>query len=132
MYFDLKAGTIGKTLILNKVFHYWIHEGQEKNNRFSYLNHNYNNQRDALAELHLPLSAAQIKWLNRKNKRRFSVNMIKLFIRERSFKKSENFVRKDRFYFARFYTRYFPLVGDLKTQFKILIRVFVYFMLFII
>lgn len=103
MYFNLKAASVGKTIILDKdFFHYRLHGGQEMNNKFGYLYHNYNNQRDAFAEIDLPLSDAQLKWLVKKNKRRFSVNLVKFFVKERSLKKIKIVLQNTKFSFADF------------------------------
>ncbi|MCH6201340.1 hypothetical protein MMU07_17285 [Aquiflexum sp. LQ15W] len=77
MYFNLKAATLGPILMLPFTFNYYrIHEGQEQNNKYSYLYNNFNYLRDALQELDLPLSEQQKNWLINKNRRRFLVNFI--------------------------------------------------------
>lgn len=82
MYFNLKAAAEGKIRVLTKEFlFYRIHNGQEKNNKFSYLYNNYNYNRDALIFLPLPLTESEKAWVSKKNKRRFSVNLIKYFFK---------------------------------------------------
>ncbi|MEP6596323.1 MAG: glycosyltransferase family A protein, partial [Ginsengibacter sp.] len=75
MYFNLLAASKGNVLLLkNNFLFYRLHDGQEQNNLFSYMYHNSNYLRDALENLNLPLSTRQIKWLQKKRKRRFTVN----------------------------------------------------------
>ena len=75
MYFNLKAAAAGPILMLPFVFNYYrIHEGQELNNKYSYLYNNFNYLRDALQELDLPLTEKEKQWLMNKNRRRFFVN----------------------------------------------------------
>lgn len=82
MYFNLKAAAEGKIRFLtNEFLFYRIHAGQEKNNKFSYLYNNYKYNRDALTLLHLPLTENEKAWLSKKNKRRFSVNLVKYFFK---------------------------------------------------
>jgi glycosyltransferase involved in cell wall biosynthesis len=77
MYFNLKAAAAGPMLMLPFVFNYYrIHEGQELNNKYSYLYNNFNYLRDALHELDLPLTAKEKQWLMNKNRRRFLVNFV--------------------------------------------------------
>lgn len=79
MYYNLKACCHSSIVILPFEFMcYRRHDGQEINNVSSYLYNTYLYLRDALAELPLPLDSKQKKWLIKKNKRRFAVNLIKL------------------------------------------------------
>lgn len=80
MYFNLKAACQTKMVLIPfEYMFYRRHEGQEINNRFSYLYNNYLYLKDALNELDLHLAQDQIRWLQLKNKRRFFVNLIKFF-----------------------------------------------------
>jgi len=82
MYFNLKAASAGGVVLLPfEFFFYRIHEGQEQNNKFEYLYSNYNYLNDALNDLNLGLSPEQINFLKKKNRRRFSVNIIKYFVK---------------------------------------------------
>lgn len=75
MYFNLKAAAAGPILMLPFTFNYYrIHDGQELNNKYSYLYNNFNYLRDALHELDLPLTEKEKQWLMNKNRRRFLVN----------------------------------------------------------
>lgn len=77
MYFNLKAAAAGPMLMLPFTFNYYrIHEGQELNNKYSYLYNNFNYLRDALTELDLPLTQKEKDWLMNKNRRRFLVNLL--------------------------------------------------------
>jgi glycosyltransferase involved in cell wall biosynthesis len=90
MYFNLKICCYTSIHLLPYHFiFYRRHEGQEINNRFSYLYNNYNYMRDALAELPLPFNSNQINWLIKKNKRRFTLHIINYFIKTRNFKKTK-------------------------------------------
>jgi len=103
MYFNLKACCYsGIHLFPFEFIYYRIHEGQEINNKFSYLHNNYNYMRDALMELPLPFEKSQLEWLIKKNKRRFSVNLLAFFIKGFRFKKSAEAWKK-----ADFKWRYF-------------------------
>jgi glycosyltransferase involved in cell wall biosynthesis len=78
LYFNLKAAATGGVLMLPFSFNFYrIHEGQEQNNKYSYLYNNFNCMRDALNELPLSLTVKQRKWLMNKNRRRFLVNSIR-------------------------------------------------------
>jgi glycosyltransferase involved in cell wall biosynthesis len=95
MYFNLKAASLGNTLLLNDQFlFYRRHDEQEQSNQFSYL-YNYNTYlKDALQDLQLPLSAQQIEWLNKKRKRRFAVNILKYFLKTLNVKKTKEAIEK--------------------------------------
>lgn len=92
MYFNLKAANNGNVLLLPYIFFYYRrHEGQEINNQDSYLTNGYIYLKDALNELNLKLSEKEIAWVGKKNKRRFSVNMIKYFFKK--FNITQTFIR---------------------------------------
>lgn len=87
MYFNLLVCCHTSVLLIPYgFFFYRIHDGQEINNRFSYMYNNYNYMRDALTELALPFSKNQISWLNKKNKRRFVVHLLKYLYRTWDFR----------------------------------------------
>ena len=78
MYFNLKAAAAGGVLSLPFTFNFYrIHEGQELNNKYSYLYNNFNYLRDALQQLKLPLSVKQKEWIQNKNRRRFLTNLLR-------------------------------------------------------
>jgi glycosyltransferase involved in cell wall biosynthesis len=78
MYFNLKAVAAGGVLFLPFNFNFYrIHEGQEINNKYSYLYNNFNYLRDALGQLELPLTSSEKEWLLNKNRRRFLVNLVR-------------------------------------------------------
>jgi len=80
MYFNLKVACQADILLLPNLFlHYREHEAQEKNNLYDYIHFNYSYMKDALKELPLPLSSKQIQYLQKKNYRRFSVNLFNDF-----------------------------------------------------
>lgn len=100
MYFNLKAASAGNLLLLNKDFlFYRIHEGQEKNNNSSYLFNNYNYMRDALDEIQMAMPDSHVRWLQKKNKRRFTVNMAKYFFSTFSLRRSAIAIKKAEFTF---------------------------------
>jgi len=78
MYFNLKIASVTNVVFFpfNCIF-YRIHEGQEINNKISYLCFNYLYLNDALSELDLYLNKNQIKYLMLKNKIPFSSNFKK-------------------------------------------------------
>ena len=98
MYFNLKAAAGGKMVLMTKPFMYYrIHSGQEINNQFSYLYNNYNYMKDVLAEIDMPLNKNKINWLLKKNKRRFTVNIIKFFIKTFDVKKTRFALKQTQF-----------------------------------
>ncbi len=98
MYFNLKAASKGYIKCLCKEFFFYrIHEGQEANNKYSYLINNYCYLKDALKELSLPLTDQEKKWLDKKNKRRFTVNIFKYFLKNFDLIKTRNAVRQAQF-----------------------------------
>lgn len=89
MYFNLKAAAAGPLLMLPFTFNYYrIHEGQEQNNKYSYLYNNFNYLRDALQELQLPLTTNEKNWLMNKNRRRFLVNVLNYLVQTGNFSKA--------------------------------------------
>jgi glycosyltransferase involved in cell wall biosynthesis len=81
MYFNLKAALNTPVVMIPfEYMYYRRHEGQQINNKFSYLYNSYLYLHDALAELTLPLTPDEIDYLQKKNKRRFLVNLVKYFI----------------------------------------------------
>jgi glycosyltransferase involved in cell wall biosynthesis len=95
MYFNLKAASLGNTLLLNDQFlFYRRHEEQEQSNQFSYL-YNYNTYlKDALQNLELSLSKEQVDWLDKKRKRRFGVNILRYLLRTGNLKKTKEAIEK--------------------------------------
>jgi hypothetical protein len=89
MYSNLKAAAGTNVVVFPyPLVDYRIHEGQEANNKYAYLANNYIYLNDALLELNLPLSVKQIKYLRKKNKRRFLFNLFKYFFNSFDFKKT--------------------------------------------
>ena len=89
MYFNLKAVSRTKIILIPFDFMYYrIHDGQQLGNKFSYLYNNYRYLSDALNEIPLQLKPAEIKWLHKKNKRRFVVNISKYFFRTFNLRKT--------------------------------------------
>lgn len=89
MYFNLKATAAGGVVLLPFVFNFYrIHEGQEINNKYSYLYNNYNYLKAALQELPLPVSGKESRWLMNKNRRRFLVNLFRYFTQTRNLTKT--------------------------------------------
>jgi glycosyltransferase involved in cell wall biosynthesis len=89
MYFNLKAAAAGPILMLPFTFNYYrIHEGQELNNKYSYLYNNFNYLRDALQELDLPLTEKEKNWLMNKNRRRFLVNFLNYCLQTKNISKA--------------------------------------------
>ena len=89
MFFNLKACCSTSILLIPFEFVYYRrHEGQEVNNRFSYMYNNYLYMRDALANLPLPFTGMQLAWLKKKNKRRLIVHLINFYAKTLDFKKT--------------------------------------------
>ena len=80
MYHHLKAACFSPVVLLHFEFvDYRRHDGQEINNKYSYLYNNYNYLRDVLDELPLPITSSEKKWVSKKNKRRFVMNIFLYF-----------------------------------------------------
>lgn len=98
MYFNLKAVCYSPIVLLPFVFFFYrMHDGQEFNNKFSYLINSWKYLRDALVELPLELSDEQKVWIIKKNKRRFTVNVIKFFFKTFDLKKTRNAIQEANF-----------------------------------
>lgn len=100
MYFNLKACCFSSIYLIQfDFFYYRRHEGQEINNKYGYLYNNYNYMRDALNDLPLPFSKKQISWLQKKNKRRFLVQLFKYFYSTCDYRKTYKAYIKTEFSF---------------------------------
>lgn len=98
MYFNLKATCYSPIVMLPFEFLYYRrHEGQEINNVYDYLVHNYRFLRDALKKLPLPITAEQKAFLDKKNKRRFVVSILKFIRNTKDFKTAAKALRESRF-----------------------------------
>jgi glycosyltransferase involved in cell wall biosynthesis len=103
MFFNLKAASESGVLFLPFVFNFYrIHEGQELNNKFSYFYNGYNYLNDALLQLSLPLKPNEIKWLTKKNKRRFIMNLMKYYFKTFDFTRIKIAVKLTGFKFSDF------------------------------
>jgi glycosyltransferase involved in cell wall biosynthesis len=100
MYHHLKVACFSPVVLLPFQFIYYRrHQSQEINNKYSYLYNNYNYLRDALEELPLPITASEKKWISKKNKRRFLVNIIIYFTTTLEVKKSLDAIKFSKFSF---------------------------------
>ena len=91
MYYNLKAASQTATLFITiPLGDYRRHDGQEINNRYSYLYNNYRYLRDALAELDIPLSTSEKSYILHKNKRRFVVNLSSFLVKTGELSKAIN------------------------------------------
>lgn len=89
MFFNLKACCNTSVMLIPFEFVYYRrHEGQEVNNKFSYMYNNYLYMRDALTNLPLPFTGKQLAWLRKKNKRRFIVHLVNFYAKTFDFKKT--------------------------------------------
>jgi glycosyltransferase involved in cell wall biosynthesis len=94
MYYNLKAASKTNTLVFPfPLADYRIHDRQEFNNKYSYLYNNYLYLSDALAELDLPLTAAEKALLAKKNKRRFLTNLIRYYGNSLNLSKTRSAIR---------------------------------------
>jgi glycosyltransferase involved in cell wall biosynthesis len=72
MYFNLKMAASFPIVLLNKVFFFYRqHDGQEINNKYSYVCYNYKYLHDALQIPGFPLTEQQKRYLLKKAKRSF-------------------------------------------------------------
>ncbi len=98
MYFNLKAVCATPVVLLPfDFFFYRMHDGQELNNKYSYLINSYQYLNDALQKLPLPLTDKQNKWLVKKNKRRFVINIFNYFFKTFNLRKTKNALLKTNF-----------------------------------
>jgi glycosyltransferase involved in cell wall biosynthesis len=103
MYFNLLAASKGNVLVIKDNFlFYRRHDKQEQTNQYSYLYNNCRYLKDALENLNLHLTSKQINWLQKKRKRRFSVNIITYFLKTRNLKKTKLALIKAEFSFKDF------------------------------
>jgi len=100
MYFNLKAVCYSPIVLLPFIFFFYrMHDGQEFNNKYSYLINSWQYLKDALQQLPLPISEKQKKWISKKNKRRFAVNIFKYFFKTFDIVKTTNAIRQANFSF---------------------------------
>jgi glycosyltransferase involved in cell wall biosynthesis len=108
MYFNLLAASRGNVLVLKDNFlFYRRHDKQEHNNQYSYLYNYCKFLKDALENLDLSLTGRQIEWLQKKRKRRFSVNIIRYFLKTGNIAKTKQAILKAEFSFKDFLTGIF-------------------------
>ncbi len=87
MFFNLKACCYSDIYLYPFEFIYYrIHDGQEINNKDSYIFYGYNYMRDALNCLPLPITENERKFLLKKNKRRFVVNLYRQLLFSKNLK----------------------------------------------
>lgn len=99
-YFNLLAASMGNVLLLkNNFLFYRRHEGQEFNDEYAYLYNNCKCLKDALENLNLPLTGKQIKWIQKKRKRRFAVNIIQYFLKTGNLEATKKAILKAEFSF---------------------------------
>jgi glycosyltransferase involved in cell wall biosynthesis len=97
-YYNLKCSSRAPILMLPFEFvQYRRHEGQEINNTYSYLYNLYLYLRDALEDLDLHLLPKERRWVDKKNKRRFFVNLVRFFLKTGDFKRLNDLIRRTNF-----------------------------------
>ncbi len=97
-YFNLKAASEAHVLVFPfPISYYRRHEGQEVNNKYAYLHNSYCYLRDALDELNLHLDQKDIQYLQKKNKRRFIVNVFAFYAKSNDLKRSKQSLRSANF-----------------------------------
>ena len=110
MYHHIKLASSTPTLFFPfPLINYRLHDAQEINDSYGYLYNNYNYYRDVLKEVPLPLSGKEIKYLSKKNKRRFLTNLFKYLLKTSNFKKSAMALRNTHFSFKDFLIALFQL-----------------------
>ncbi len=98
MYHHIKLAASTPVLFFPfPLVNYRLHELQEKNNTYSYLYNNYRYLRDALVEIPLPLLKKDIRYLSKKNKRRFVINLVKFWLETRDWKRTAKAVQYAQF-----------------------------------
>jgi glycosyltransferase involved in cell wall biosynthesis len=108
LYFNLKAASFTPVVLIPfEYMHYRRHEGQQLNNKFSYLFNSYLYLNDALIEINLPLTSREIKYLHKKNKRRFLVNIYRYFISTGNLHQTHFALKQARFNLRDFFSAVF-------------------------
>jgi glycosyltransferase involved in cell wall biosynthesis len=108
MYFNLKAALHTPIVLIPfEYMFYRRHDGQEINNKYGYLINSYLYLYDALESLRLPLTPNEIDYLQKKNKRRFLVNLVKYFISTRNISKTRFAVIQTGFNVSDFFSAIF-------------------------
>ena len=101
MYFNIKASCVSSIVILTFEFvNYRRHEGQEINNSLGYLLNTYVYLKDAIADLPLDLTKKELLWIQRKNKRRFIINLCNYFLKTGDFRKIKEILQATKFRFT--------------------------------
>lgn len=91
MYFNIIASSMSHTVLMPyNYLHYRCHDGQEINNRFSYLFNGYRYFNDVLGLPNFPMKQNDVNYLVRKNKRRFLVNTINYYLKTFRLKETLN------------------------------------------
>lgn len=108
-YTNLKASSkTNKTIVFSTpLVNYRLHDGQELNNKYSYIYNNYLYFQDCLKDLDLPLSTRELVFFEKKNKRRFFVNIVIYTTRTLNFKKAKLAVDRAKFRWIDVYTAIF-------------------------
>lgn len=101
LFFNLNACCHSDVVMLPfKFLNYRVHGAQELNNPFAYIYNNYLYLKDALAQLPLGLSKKERSWLQKKNARRFVVNVSRFFVKTFDFRRTFQLLKLGRFTFA--------------------------------
>jgi glycosyltransferase involved in cell wall biosynthesis len=98
VYTNLVAASMGNVVLLTRdFFFYRLHDGQAMNNKYAYLYNNYCLTKDAFPFLERFFTKAEIQFIENKNKRRFTVNMVKYFFRTFNFSKTNFAIKQAQF-----------------------------------
>ena len=94
MYYNIKMASNAKVLLFPyNYLNYRRHEGQEINNSFPYLYDGYRYFDDIMHLPELPLNQEERKYLAKKNKRRFIVNLSKFILKGGSLKNASKAIK---------------------------------------
>ena len=108
LYFNLVAASKGNLLLLkNEFFHYRLHKGQERNNKFLYLVNLYTHLNNAISQVDLGLNPVEKKYILNKNKRRFLTNMLHFFFTTGDVKKIRQAIHEVNYTFSDFFKAIF-------------------------
>jgi glycosyltransferase involved in cell wall biosynthesis len=98
MYYNIKAACYTPVILCKLEFlNYRIHDGQEANNKFSYLYNGYLYYNDILSLPGLPLYENEIKILLLQSKRRFITNTMSFLLKTGNFYKTIKAIKYARF-----------------------------------
>ena len=98
VFTNIMAAANGNLVLMTKDFFYYrLHDGQEMNNRYGYLFNNYCLNKDLFSFLKVFFTRKEILYLENKNKRRFTLNILRYFLDTLNFPKTYFAIKQAKF-----------------------------------